>query len=72
MGWAERRVEEYQDGDDATWMELRVLEHANPVHLPLAIIGTVLIGYGLWMHDFLWMGAGVGLNLAGHLYCWIK
>jgi hypothetical protein len=70
MGWAEKRIEAYQDGEDATWMERRSLEHANPVHLPLALVGAVIIGYGLWAHDRRWIGVGLRLNIIGHLYCW--
>jgi hypothetical protein len=36
MGWAENRIQEYQHGKPANWLERRMLEHANPVHFPLA------------------------------------
>lgn len=72
MGWAEKRVEEYKRGKDATWVERRMLEHANPVHLVLAIIGAGLLIYGLWVHCWALIIAGVALNLLGHLYCWLK
>jgi hypothetical protein len=46
MDWVEERIEAYRDGEDATWMERRSLEHANPVHMPLAVIGAVISGTG--------------------------
>ncbi len=72
MSWAEKRIEEYKQGKTPTWLELRLLEHANPVHLLLAIIGTGLLIYGLWMHMWTWIITGVALNFLGHLYCWSK
>jgi hypothetical protein len=47
MSWAEKRIGEYKRGKMPTWLERRVLEHANPVHFVLAKIGIVLIIYGL-------------------------
>lgn len=71
MGWAEHRIEEYQQGKPATWLERRILEHANPVHFILAMIALVGFVYGLWMHDWLWIGGSVILSLIGHVYCWL-
>jgi hypothetical protein len=72
MGWAEKRVQQYNQGQQATWIERRALEHANPVHLSLALIGLVLLIYGLWIHNWTWIIGGVILNFLGHLYCWLK
>jgi hypothetical protein len=72
MGWAEKRIEEYKRGKMPTWLERRALEHANPVHLVLAIVGTGLLIYGLWMHGWVWITTGLVLNFLGHLYCWLK
>lgn len=71
MGWAEYRIEEYQQGKPATWLERRMLEHANPVHFSLALIAVVGLVYGLWMHNWFWIVGSVILSLAGHVYCWV-
>ena len=72
MGWAEKRIQQYNQGQPATWVEKRILEHANSLHLILALIGKALLIYGLWVHSWLWIAGGIVLNLVGHLYCWIK
>jgi len=72
MSWAEKRIEEYKQGKDATWLERRMLEHANPVHLVLSAIGVGVLIYGLWIHGWGWIVAGVLVNFLGHLYCWVK
>jgi hypothetical protein len=72
MSWVEKRIEEYKQGKMPTWLERRALEHANPVHLVLAKIGIVLLIYGLWTHNWMWIITGVILNFLGHLYCWLK
>jgi len=72
MGWAEKRIEQYNQGQKANWVERRTLEHANPVHLVLGIIGSIALIYGLWTHSWLWIVIGVLLNLVGHLYCWLQ
>lgn len=72
MGWAEQKVEQYNQGQKATWLELRVIEHANPVHLILAIVGVIAFIYGLWAHDWVWIFAGILADAAGHAYCWLQ
>jgi len=69
MGWAEKRIEQYNQGQKANWLERRSLEHANPVHLVLAVIGAIAIVYGLWVHNWLLIVIGILLNLLGYLYC---
>ena len=69
--WAEKRVEQYNQGQKANWRELRALEHANPVHLVLAVIGAIALICGLWLHSWIWIVIGVVLNFFGHLYCWL-
>jgi len=70
--WPARRIEMYRQGQEATWMELRVLEHAHPVHFILALIGAVMIIYGLSMQSWLWVSAGIILNIFGHAYTWLR
>lgn len=72
MGWAENRIHDYQRGGNASWLERRMLEHANPVHFPLAIAASVGIGYGLWKHRWDWIAASTALAFAGHAYCWTR
>lgn len=72
MSWAEKRIQQYKDGRPATFVEKRILEHANPVHLCLALIGVAAVIYGLWMHLAAWILVGVALNLLGHIYSWMQ
>jgi len=72
MGWAEKRIQEYNQGQKANWLERRSLEHANPLHFVLAVIGAVPLVYGLWIHSWILIVMGVLINLFGHLYCWFK
>jgi len=72
MSWAEKRIKEYQAGREATWLERRVLEHAEPLHLTLQIISLPLLVYGVWSHDWLLISAGIALNVIGHIYTWLR
>lgn len=69
MGWAEHRVEKYQKGEGANWLEKRMLEHANPVYFALAVAAAVCLGYGLWMHNWPAISVAALLALFGHTYC---
>jgi hypothetical protein len=72
MGWSEIRIQEYRKGREATWLERRMLEHANPVHFPLALVASAGFVYGLWTHDWLWITGSSALALLGHVYCWTR
>jgi hypothetical protein len=72
MGWAENRVQQFQRGKRASWLERRMLEHANPVHFPLALAASVGFAVGLWMHDWLAIVVASLLALSGHIYCWTR
>ena len=72
MGWVENRLEEWKHGKKFGYWERRCLEHANPVHSILMVIGIVFLVYGLWMHNWMLIWIGVGLNFLGHLCCWLK
>jgi hypothetical protein len=72
MGWAENRVHQYEVGKHANWLERRMLEHANPVHFPLALAASVGFIVGLWTHDWLAIAGASLLALSGHLYCWTR
>jgi len=49
-----------------------MLEHANPVHFPLALASSVGFVFGLWMHDWLAIVGASLLGLSGHIYCWTR
>ena len=72
MGWAENRIQQYGQGEHATWVERRVLEHANPLHLVLAVVSTIPLVYGLWFHNWPSIALSVLLRFFGHLYCWLQ
>jgi hypothetical protein len=72
MGWAENRIRDYQQGRSASWLERRMLEHANPVHFPLALAASIGLVYGLWTHGWPWIIGSSALALAGHVYCWTR
>lgn len=68
MGWAAFRIHEYQLGKQSTWLERRMLEHANPLHFMLAVIAVIGFSYGLWMHDWIWIVGATVLSIVGHVY----
>lgn len=71
MGWAEKRVEEYRQGQKATWREKVLLGYWNPVNLFLFVVGSLTLGYGLWQHNwFLITGGALAVLLVGNLYVW--
>ena len=72
MSWATKRIQQYKEGKEFTWLERRVLDHANPAHLVMDTAGTVLLVYGLWIHGWLWIALGIILSFLGHLYSWIQ
>ena len=69
MGWAEMRVQQYNQGEKATWWEKRWLEHANPVNLVFHVLGAIPIIYGLWIHSWPIIIVGLLLHKIGHWYC---
>jgi hypothetical protein len=69
MGWAEDRVQEYRSGQDASWLERRMLEHANRVYFTLTLAAGAGLGFGLWMHDWRAISGAALLTLFGHVYC---
>lgn len=72
MSFAQKKIQQYKKGKKPTWLEQRMLEHADPVHLTLAIVGTIALVYGLWINAWSWIIIGIGLNILGHLYTWFK
>ncbi len=69
MSWVEWRIQQYNQGEKANWLEKRCLEHANPVHLVLQVLGSIPFIYGLWIHNLGFILLGLLLNATGHLYC---
>ena len=72
MSWVDKRIEAYKKGEKPTFLEKMALEHGNPVNCALSVLAFVFVGYGLWMHDFLYIIIGIFLGLLGHVYCLIK
>ena len=72
MGWAEKRVKEYQKGQKASFLELRVLEHANSVHMLLSIPYFALLLYGLWIHNIQIIILACIIAIIAHSYCWLQ
>jgi hypothetical protein len=70
MGWAEQRMREYQAGKPATWLERRMLEHANPLHFTLALVAGAGLAFGLWTHEYVVLLGAALLALSGRIYCW--
>lgn len=72
MNWAEKRIQQYRDGQKATWLEKRVLEHTNSLNLVAHIIAFIVGAYGLWLHNWTWIIVALVIASLGHLYCWLK
>lgn len=72
MSWAEKRIQQYTQGQKATWLEKCALEHAHPVNLLFHIIAFVVGVYGLWLHNWAWIIVALAIGFLGHLYCWLK
>lgn len=72
MGWAENRIEAYRRAEPATWLERRMLEHANPIHFTMSLAATVGFVYGLWTHDWSWIAGAVAVAALGHVYYWTR
>jgi hypothetical protein len=72
MAWADNRIKDYQHGKRVNWLERRMLEHANPVHFPMACAASIGFVYGLWAQDWLWIIGSSALALLGHVYCWTR
>ena len=69
MSWAEWKIEQYNQGEKANWLERHCLDHANPVHFVLSMIGAVPIIHGLWIHNMGIVFLGFILHGVGHIYC---
>ena len=72
MGWAEFRIQQYNQGEKANWLEKRSLEHANPENLGFHVLGAIPLIYGLWIHHWGFIFIGVLLSSIGHKYCWLS
>ncbi len=72
MHWAEKRIQQYREGQKATWLEKLALEHASPMNCAAHTIAFIVIAYGLWTHGWTWIIAAAVIALVGHLYSWLK
>jgi hypothetical protein len=41
MSWAEWKIQQYNQGEKANWLERHCIDHANPVHFGLQIVGAI-------------------------------
>ncbi|HZZ80175.1 MAG TPA: hypothetical protein VFE62_16795 [Gemmataceae bacterium] len=71
MSWAQHKIDQYRQGKPATWLEQRMLEHAEPVHFVAAWIAAFGLIYGLWIHDWSWIIGSMLLAIFGHIYSWM-
>jgi hypothetical protein len=69
MSWAEWKLQQYSQGKKANWLERHCLDHANPVHFALQIVGAVPFIWGLWVHNGGLILLGLFLHVIGHIYC---
>ena len=70
MSWTEKRIREYREGEEPTALEKLALEHGHPVNFAASILALASMAYGLWTHQWIWIGLGVVLGVVGHIYCW--
>jgi len=69
MGWATWKIQQYRQGEEANWLERHCLDHANPVHVGLQIVGAIPFIWGLWIHNGGLIVLGLVLHGIGHIYC---
>jgi len=69
MGWATWKIQQYRQGKEANWLERHCLDHANPVHFGLQILGAIPFIWGLWIHNVGLIALGLVLHGIGHIYC---
>ncbi len=72
MGWSEKRFNQFAKGEKPTWLEKRILEHANPVNFIATVLAFAALIYGAWINDWTWIIVSVVIGFLGHLYCWYK
>jgi hypothetical protein len=69
MSWAEWKIQQYNQGEKANLLERHFLDHANPVHFVLQIVGAIPFIWGLWINNLGLIFLGFVLHGIGHLYC---
>lgn len=72
MSWVQKRIEEYQHGTKATFIEKVILAHADPINLLLFIGGLLILAYGLWQHDWYLIFGGAGIGIVGDIISWLR
>ncbi len=72
MGWADKRIEQYRQGQNPTWLEKRMIESTRPVFIVIFIIADVILSYGFIFHD--WRAISLALIMigSGYIYAWFK
>jgi len=69
MSWVDWKIQQYNQGYKPNWFERHLLEHANPVHFALQIVGAIPFIYGLWIHNGVLIVLGFFFHGIGHAYC---
>ncbi len=72
MSWAKKRIQQYSQGQKATWLEKMALEHGHPMNFIASILALIFLGFGLWLHNWTWIIIGLVVATLGHIYCWLK
>lgn len=73
MAWAENRIEEYKQGQEASFLEKIMVGYLNPVTYTLLITGGLKLVYGLWARNWsLIILGGLASTVVGNLYSWLS
>ncbi len=72
MSWADKKIMEYKNGNTATFLEKRNLEHANPVLFTLLVIAIVIFVWGVWEHNWTAIVIGMLVGFIGHIFVWTR
>lgn len=68
MSWVDWKIQQYNQGHKPNRLERHLLEHANPVHFVLQIVGAIPFIWGLWIHNGVLIVLGLFFHVIGHIY----
>jgi len=72
MSWVKKRIQQFNQGQKATWLEKRALEHADPINCLATCISFFVLVYGLWINNWNWIIASILIGFLGHLISWFR
>jgi hypothetical protein len=73
MSWAEKRIEAYQKGREANFLEKIMVGYFNPITYTLLVVGGLILILGLWTRNRLQVIMGSFASLvAGNVYSWFS